>query len=352
MNTFTLITTGLLSATYAASGSWLKVQDFEGDNSSLHFYWQTQVVSGVTLPGQYNAPYQDFLNPDNTVVAMSPGFDGLEFNNLSLPMAFSRAIPQGNVGSIYFRVAIFGYDLNVCFGCSYEALRIEADGMPWPRVWNEFSTYSCITNQTEPKEQILIHDGYSTPGNRKIPNTFISPGNWYEFWVIIDNQSKTAQWYIQGPDDSAPKLARVPIYESNVDTGNLRDFAYFRNNQRGENDIRSFFIVATNLRNRHQGDFFLFDDLYVDPTGANLTNPLAGDPCAIFSAEGWYVYNHVFGISNETGHIYYTEFCPFVWDYSNEAWLYFFTPAESSSFVYNFRTEKFYFAWMGHLYSL
>lgn len=326
--------------------AWNLVNNYESDVDKIPFWHQTALTDGP-LPGQFMGPYPDFMNPDNQVVAASPGLNGLSTNHLTFLVPLSPNIPQGATGTIFFRFAIFGYSINVAVGPSYEEIRTEADGLPWPRVWDQLTTYMVVTDQVQPQEQIAIHDGSGTPGNRKTPNSSVEPGYWYKVWIVVNNLDKTAQWYVQSPADPEPKRLLIPIFDGTTQTDQVKEITSFRNNQLVPGDLKSFMVITTNLRDKHQGDYYLMDDLYVDTTGVNLTDPLSGDPCAIFSSEGWYVYNDVFGVSSVTGEFYYTGFCPFIWDFGKNTWLYFFTPTDGSSYVFNFADNQFYFAWQG-----
>ncbi len=348
---YVALAVSLCLPTSLTHAGWNLVNNYETDVDKIPFWHQTALTDGP-LPGQYIGPYPDFMDPKNQVVAASPGFSGLSTNHLTFLVPLSPNIPQGATGTIFFRFAIFGYSINVAAGPSYETIRTEADGLPWPRVWDQFATYMVVTDQVQPQEQIAIHDGTGTPGNRKTPNSLVEPGIWYKVWIVVNNSAKTAQWYVQGPTDAGPKRLLIPIYEGTTPTGQVKEVTSFRNNQLVPGDLKTFMVVTTNLRDKHQGDYYLMDDLYVDVTGENLTDPLSSNPCGIFSSEGWYVYNQVYGISSSTGQFYYLGYCPFIWDYTKEDWLYFFSPSADSSFVYNFDEQQFYFAWQGALYPL
>lgn len=345
----------LLALSTNLPAAWVKINDFESGADTLPYYAQTLATIGAELPGQIHGPLSDFMDESNTVLAMSPGFDGVEWNNLSIPLVLppEARIPHGTTGTIYFRMAVYGYSLNVCLGPSFEEVRTEVDNMPWPRVWNEFATYMCLTNQTEPADQIMVHDGSGTPGNRKTPNSQVEIAKWYEIWAVVNNLEKTSQWYYRGPEQENPVLLQVPIFDGTTDTGTTRDFTHFRNNQRLEEPLKSFLIVTTNLRDKHQGDYLLLDDLHIDNGSTNLTSPLStGLRCGIFQSEGWSVTDEVFGYSSATGGFYYLGYCPFVWDYGKSSWLYFFSPSDNHSFVFDFGSNTFSWAWNGFIIPL
>lgn len=111
--------------------------------------------------------------------------------------------------------------------------------------WNNYEGYMRFTSAGGPNNiDVRNGGGFDTTGT-------YTPDAWYNVWLVLDNAADTTTLYIgQGTGDASTAVA----------TGSFRN---------GTTDPLSTMFI----RGNSEGNAGFVDDIYVDITGANLTNP-------------------------------------------------------------------------------
>ncbi|MDO3695696.1 PQQ-dependent sugar dehydrogenase [Wenyingzhuangia sp. chi5] len=182
-------------------------------------------------------------NSDIVTVAEDP------FNNINQVMKIDagsmnayHSIPEiknCDIGTLYFRILRSG-------------LVNQNIGMSDVNTPSEFADYENQINLDNDSDNL-----YSRSGSHFLSLEKITNNTWYCVWIVTNNIEDTYQIYLQGNQDTTPKL---------LSSGSLTDF-YYRNNT-ASNPLISFFIK----QNSSIGTFFI-DDIYIDPNEINLNHP-------------------------------------------------------------------------------
>lgn len=243
VNRFISATVLLLGATIPLSASWVLIEDFSSGTGN----WTT--LSGATITDSSGAGLFTAIG--------SSGFSGV-FLGLG-----SNAILDGNMGTIFFR---FQYNSTVN-GAGYGPTAAT------PSTWNDQGNYlfadgsDQINTRTNTATEVLSQTANAS--DPFVPAT----GTWYSAWITIDNTgggAPQASFYIE-PDGTA--IASTILYEDGTST------SVFNARSTATGDLANFFIAG------NSGSTMLFDDIYVDSTATNLTNPIP-EPSAIFWVTG------------------------------------------------------------------
>lgn len=212
------------------------------------------VSAGVTI---------DPLNPANRVMNIGAGgFVGGNLGHRETSNTDSALrIAQGTTATLFFRLGWNTGDVDLSVGMTDVADPIN------DAIFNSFTQFeSQLQLAFSPGfDQLAARDG----GSFGILTTDVSPLEWYSVWMLIDNAADTTQIYLQGGVFATPTL---------LDSNGQSAFA-FRNGV-ASNDLATFFIAtgrhADNLPpnpTQNIGPVY-FDDLYIDTTGINITNPV------------------------------------------------------------------------------
>ena len=208
--------------------AWDAVEDFEDG-----FAWEVR----KTLTFSESLRPDPFDPSGSTVFSINTGHrsTGVYRATASIPI-----IPEGGVGTVYQRFAFSNPEIDVVFGLTDRPAVVD---------WGDYETGLRIyfaLNQLEARR-----------GSRyeSIGDDLLQLDTWYEVWTVIDNDADTYAVYIRGGSNYPKRVL-------------LADGIAFRN---GTASSLTGFALSYNAR-YCEGSFF-FDDLYVDPTGVNLTRP-------------------------------------------------------------------------------
>ncbi len=253
---------GLLFASHSQADFTL-VDNFEAyvTGNPIHGQgdWQAErtgdpVSAGVTV---------DPLNPPNRVMNIGDGgfVGGRLGHRETINTDSALKIAQGTTATLFFRLAWNTSEVDLSVGMT------DVNNPINDAIFNSFTQFeSQLQLAFSPGfDKLAARDG----GSFDTLTTAVSPLEWYNVWMVIDNAADMTQIYLQGGAFAAPTL---------LDAGGQTSFA-FRNGVAG-NDLVTFFIATgRNTDNlppnptENIGPVY-FDDLYIDTTGVNLANPV------------------------------------------------------------------------------
>lgn len=247
----------------SARAEFLLIDDFEGyaPASPIHGqgYWQAEAMANATAAGIAVDP----LDPGNRVLTVGAGgfTSGRLGHRETINTHPELIISQGTTATLFLRVAWDIRDIDLSLGMTDVANPISDS------IFNSFTQFeSQVGFSFAPGfDDIIARNG----GGAALLTTEVQPLTWYDLWLVIDNAADTTQVYIQGGAFANQTL---------LQNGGLSEFA-FRNGN-AENDLVTFFIATGRNTDsvppnatENIGPFYI-DDLYIDTSGRNLTNPV------------------------------------------------------------------------------
>ncbi len=308
-----------------ASADWQLVRDFndgslDGVNTKDTNHSEQHDTIGVidVVP----RPYDD---QGGMALATSAGF-GL-YNDyhvwLSIP-----PIADGADGTVYIEFAQSDQSNNTAWGTTNVANPGDNDAR-----WGNF--YALVRSNFG-EFDVYDFSGYVNTGS-------LAAQTWYRMWFHVDNQLDELTVYIQGGEWEQ----QTEVYTQ----------AIFRN-EISVDDMVNFLIIqaAGNLTNPTSGQYVYWDNLFVDTTGLNLSDPEAGEqpiiednPFDDLVADGWTDlgdYGDFYGFQEESGWAYnfslgFVNTDEYPWLYSSEIGFFSFVEGDykSEEGIYLFAPE-------------
>lgn len=218
----------LLEPVPGSPADWNAVDDFEEG-----FSWDVR----KTLTRSETLQPDPFDPSGSTVFSIDTGHrtEGVYRATVPIPL-----IPEGAVGTVYQRFAYTDPEIDVVFGLTDAPAVVE---------WGDYETGLRIyfsLNQLEARR-----------GDRYVPvdDDLLQLETWYEVWTVVDNAEDTYAIYIRGGSNYPERVL-------------LAGEIPFRN---GTSAALTGYALSYNARHC-EGSFHL-DDLFVDPSGVNLTRP-------------------------------------------------------------------------------
>lgn len=201
--------------------------------------------SGWSASTQYTIQ-ADPTNASNRVASLGVG----SANNTAATRAFGTAnnIANGTTGTIFFR-ALYPSTVGANFGIYVQ------DTTTNGATGNRRAGVIFVGNQLN-ERGIAGDQQVTTPGFSNPPED-----RWYRFWLVMDNAADTFQLYAQDEIGGAQTLL-----------GNVSGTTLGFQTGATSNALQAIMLLTSNAGSPTGG---FFDDLYVDNTGINLTNPLA-----------------------------------------------------------------------------
>ncbi|MDA7930345.1 PEP-CTERM sorting domain-containing protein [Akkermansiaceae bacterium] len=217
----------MIALTGVSEGSFVLVDNFEG------------YTAGSDLNGSggwtANGDTKVLVDPDD---AGNQALNSAETATVTTTNVH-KAIPvidQTSVGTIFFRAR----------AQNPADLVIGSSDVAAPANWPDFEGYMRFAGGN-----IDVRDG----GGFSNVGTYTA-GEWYNVWLVLDHTTDTTTVHFNQGDADAPAAAGSGAFRT---TGNTV-----------HDDIINVFI-----RNNDPTNSGFVDDIYVDNTGANLTNPTA-----------------------------------------------------------------------------
>ncbi len=222
-----------------APDAFIRVSDFEG-------------LDPGDLPGQGN---WEFSAPPSgeagstvdlgalSVVADPSGVDNQVSSITGEAAGFVNliAIAEGATGTIFYRMYRDG-EIDAFAGTT------AADT---PNAWSSFETQAGA--KTPGSDSFRIRNGGEF---EDVESGQFRPSTWYCVWTIIDGSSDRFDLYLQGGPYNEPTAVR-----GSTDKWNFRNGT--------DDDLDRFYVRSSADTTGH----FMIDDVFVDPSGANLSVP-------------------------------------------------------------------------------
>jgi hypothetical protein len=192
------------------------------------------------------------LDPDNPDNQVGAWVEGSGDRGSWLP----ATIANNTTGTLFFRLRV-GSDnfdgpvLNWSVGMS----DIELTGQ------GGFGDYQAQINQNRDAGNLLPNQVRSRNAGAFDTLADLQGGQWYNFWMVIDNSANTYRVYMQG--------GQFPTQTLLQNTSGVTDFVFRNAAGRPDTDLIYLFI---RMPGSHAESLHL-DDFWLDPTGVNLTDP-------------------------------------------------------------------------------
>lgn len=238
-----------LSVPVQPSGFTL-VEDFEGSG----------MVIGQTFKGVNGWTSAD--DASGLIVADEPIAGGDKVGGFIRPVggdnlllykslsALGLQILEGNTGTLFLQIHASGPGLDHSLGLSDVA----------NPVW--FTDFEAQTALLGAERDLAVR---AASGLRTYPGGGYRTGRWMNVWIVADNANDTVKVHVQSPDGETGVVDITPDAETNP--------YGFRNGLAG-NALTTFQMIE----NAAAAPVIYIDNLYVDPTAANLTLPAAAKP--------------------------------------------------------------------------
>ena len=238
----TLVSVLLLAAIPVARAEFQLVKNFEtGGTTGISFATNPIVAEGGT--GSIEV-VDDPFKAGNKVLKLNPGTfaNGTATNN----DWFYFPIPTNVSGkaTIYGRFAKAGEIVDIVWGTSSVAD---------PLSYGDFSSIARV----ELDGILDYHDGSYT----EVTNGATVASVWYEYWIVLNQPANTYDIWIKGGPATATKVVTGADYRLN------------------SNDPQNRFVARMttgDLVTPKATDATLWDDIYVDISGENVTTPGSG----------------------------------------------------------------------------
>lgn len=181
-----------------------------------------------------------FINPRNVQ------YRGNAYN----PLGASRQIADGQTGTLFFQI----YHSNLLLS----DLSVGLSDVAAPAVFGHATSFDNFEVQLIFNASgLVIRNGGS---EQFANNVTLQSGTLYHIWLVANNSSDTFQVYVEGGNLISPTLVET--------AGGVSTFS-FRN---GTSEPLRTYLQMNNSATPPVGDSFM-DNLYIDPTAANLNHP-------------------------------------------------------------------------------
>jgi hypothetical protein len=185
--------------------------------------------------------------------------------NLFASKQLSLAIPNTSTSTtLFFRLRRNG-GVNMSVGLTDIAV---------PAAVGDYETQINAQHNAAPNDSFKVRDGTTTSQFDDLGAGTFAIDTWYNVWMIVNNSADTYELYIDQGNFGSPVLALTHIQDP-ASTPGGGDFTFlFRNSTAAlqGNPLTSVFLAMGNAT--VTGSLFV-DDLYIDSSGQNLSNPTA-----------------------------------------------------------------------------
>ena len=236
-----------LACASIAQASYILLQDFE------------DVALGANLadanPGEsFSMVVQGGQSPSATVelAPWAGGGKAAKVTNPGATLFMPVSIPQGTTATLFYQLYRTGL-VNMSSGMSDVASIGDHN-------FGNFESQLNINALAEP-QVFKVRDA----GAFSTSTTNFDISSLYNIWHVIDNQADTTKFYVQKVGvDPAPVLIEI----------NSKSAFTFRNGVANNNLVNFLFMTGTANATDAAHTTVYFDNIYLDPTGENLTNPI------------------------------------------------------------------------------
>ncbi|MFW6162822.1 MAG: PEP-CTERM sorting domain-containing protein [Planctomycetota bacterium] len=203
---------GLLTG-YPALAGWVLVDDFE---------------SGDSFGGGTHGTVADPTDPANTVLSFSGGTS-------TMGLSGATEIPDGSDGTLYFEALLPDLGTDVSFGVTDQGTN-----------WGDYIAQVMFL-----PDEIRARNGNGSGGGPA--DLIIDPaiaGDWYQFWLVIDEAAANYDVYGAGPGLTGTALLATDLGFRRTSNPGALDTLLLKEGGFGSGPV-------------------YFDNVYVDPTRAN-----------------------------------------------------------------------------------
>lgn len=240
---------GILGALTTASShaAFVLLDNMEGGNN-----WSA-------FDGTPGTIVTDPANSGNNVFSI--GY-GTNVNNSDSYLSLGSGIAHNTTGTLFLRVRTTANEgaFDWVFGTTHVA-NPGASGTTG--AWNSYVGYGVMNSSGGTDTEMAVRDGtgfdFFGPA---------SPDTWYNVWFVLDNENKeTTMYYNTGFGTPA------------TDASTLSATGGFRN-------VNTDDLINLWVRNNSASTTGYIDDVYLDTTGINLTNPIPEPSTAMIGGLG------------------------------------------------------------------
>lgn len=224
------VAVGIGSIAGTAQGAFTLVDDFDGI-----------AVGSVNGENGWTAS-------DNSIDVVADGFDGNGLQNGNNSTWAAKTIPTiatGTTGTLFFQFNAS----NLASGQSFGLADSNLDGT----IFNSYRPQLALTGSGP----FTARDGGDS---LEIDSVSLQPDTWYSVWMVVNNDTKTWEAYIQG--GAIASQTKIASEGENVFN--------FRDSEQTAADLVNFVYA----RGNGTGDSVIIDNIMVDTTGENLSNPI------------------------------------------------------------------------------
>lgn len=230
-----------------ASAAWVLIDDFNASSTGALDNQSSAIGTTWSASGVYSV-VADPTNPGNQVLQATMGGSG-QFAFLPLG---SNEIANNTEGTLFFRYRREGtVDANV--------------GLTNVNSPGAFGDYRVQLN-TQPgsPSAFQVRDGgsFTTLGSPPFDS-----GTWYHVWMTPDNASDTYQVHILDAGTGAGETFQMTAPPASA-SGAVSTFGF----RESVGDAIDRFFLGVNASSQ---SLYYIDDIYIDNTGFNLSNPVA-----------------------------------------------------------------------------
>ncbi len=165
-------------------------------------------------------------------------------------LSLGSGIASGTTGTLFFRVRAAGNTAAGTFDWVFGSTSVAS-----PSEWSDFNGYGAMNNSAsngDAANPMAVRDGTSFD--------FFGPASadtWYNVWLVLNNDTEQTTMYFN-----------TGLGTPATDPSTLSSSGAFRNT--GSDPLINLFV----RNNGGAGSIGYLDDVYLDTTGANLTNPI------------------------------------------------------------------------------
>lgn len=232
----------LLAAALPASGGFSLFSDFDAGyvRGALNGQNGWSVQGNDTNSAVVQDP--DPTNPLNQVGSFVNGA-----GSVNIARTFpGGGLADGSTGTLFFR-------LNAPAAVNFNIGASDVAVATLTLDFNNFESQIRLGNSAANATEVDVRNGAAFTTGTGSNTTTYTPDTWFNVWLVINNNTDTTQFYVSG---TAGGNASTPFAQST-----------FRNGV-ASNPLITFFS-----RTSSASPVFV-DDIYFDPAGANLLNPI------------------------------------------------------------------------------
>lgn len=235
-----------------ASADWILLDDFEGYTQGESIDGQSNGQGGEWVSATHFDYFEVDASPDGTANNVLSVLE-VDSGEIQVFLDDDRInIPEGATGTWFMRFYRGGIDTHTNMGLSDLIEPFE-----WASFESQFRDQTSVGWARDAGAFVSFDNDELADG--------LPESEWINLWVVANNDEDISQYYLQSEN-------QVPQQIKLESVGN--DEFLFRNGT--DEPLTTFMLRANNDGASIHIEPWFLDDLYIDPTGANLTMPTGG----------------------------------------------------------------------------